>query len=725
MALAESQVRRQALLQGLGTAFCCWVGLVLLVIFHVNEVVDLKLLDARFRLRGERPTSDSIAIVGVDDATIRAYRAWPLPRNAYALLVTAIEAGGPRAIAFDLQFPEGANQDPRFDALLAYVADSHDNVVHSIGFDAEPSGPRSNNDDPSDTVRRHGVAAVGVPAPQAEEIRLPFADLRSSAHAFGHINVAVDRDGGIRRVPFFIRYGGRVYPALSLRALCVAEGASAPPEVRWRDGRAEARWGKDRSLTLPMNREGASLLDYSGDRGAFADVQSMVQVLQWFRDGDRARLANAFERRIVLVGLTATHEVTSDMSATPFSEAAPLVLVHANAIDSCLRRSFVRALDDWVLVLVLAALTLPLGSLFMIMTLPRALALAGTTIAAAAGLDQVLFAIARVDLPPLLPLAAVPVTLAAVQARRYLFLEKRSMRREEEIRQGQSVQQRFLPEALEGRTLSRYRIDSVIGRGGMGVVYGGEDLRLRRRVAVKVLHGGALATEGIRRRFRREARVLSRLTHPRIARIYDFDSQDGIDFLVIEFVDGETLANRLKRGPLVEAEIVRLGSQILDALQRAHEQGVIHRDLKPSNVMVTALEEATLLDFGIARSLQASDSTLEGLTESSMSIGTPAYMAPEVVRGGEADPRSDVYGAGLLLYEMATGRRPFPDDTPHELLFTIVHQEPLEPRVINRKISAHLEQVILKALQKSLADRYQTADEMLLALTRARGTNGS
>jgi CHASE2 domain-containing sensor protein len=720
----ESHARRQAVLQGMTVAVGCWVLLSVLALLHVTEAFDMKLLDWRFRLRGPRPPNDAIVLVGVDDATIHAYHAWPLPRDAYALLLTALEDGGAHAIGVDLQFPSDRNQDPRFDALLAYVSSSHDNIVNAVGFQSGAAAADTgvSPTDAEGVARRQGLVAFDVPAPEAGTMTLPFPELANSGGPLGHINVSIDKDGTIRRLPFFVRHTGRLYPALSLRVLCVAEGARSLPEVRRAGRGAEVRWSRSRRLRIPLDREGSTTLDFAGDRAAFPGTYSMLEVLQWYRAGDRERLRRAFDGRIVLLGLTSTREVTDDVSATPFSEATPLVYVHANAIDACLREAFIRTVPGWLAVLILGAVALPLGWLFMVLSLPQALLLAGTGVLAVAGADQALFALGRIDVPPLLLLAAPPLTYAAIQSRRYIFLERRSRQREEEIRHGRSVQQQFLPEALNGQTLSRYHIMGTLGRGGMGVVYRGEDLRLRRAVAVKVLPGGTLADDSQRRRFRREARALSRLTHPHIARLYDFDTQDGIDFLVLELVEGETLADRLDRGPLGESEIVRLGSQILGALQDAHDHGVVHRDLKPANVVVTSSGDAKLLDFGIARSLQAdSTSGAATLTGTDIQVGTPAYMAPEVILGNKADSRTDIYGVGLLLYEMATARRPFPDDSPHELFFTIVNQEPPEPRVLNRRISIDMERVILKALQKDSDRRHQTAAEMLQELTAFSG----
>lgn len=724
MPAPESRLRRIAIAQGLAIAACCGALFAVVSLLHLAEAFDLKFLDWRFRLRGERPASDSIALVGVDDATIAAYHAWPLPRDAYALLLTALEEGGARAIGLDLQFPADKNQDPRFDALLAYVTASHRDIVHAIGFHSkaqsrvEPIDP-----DLDEAVRRQGVLEPDLPVPEAGEMGLPYPDLALSAGALAHVNVSIDKDGAIRRLPFFIRHEGRAYPALSLRLIGIAHGDTALPDVRPVHGGAEVHWGGGRVLRIPVDRHGSTLLDFSGDRASFPHVQSMLSVLQWYRQGDLARLRGAFEGRTVLVGLTSAREVTDDVGTTPFSTSTPLVYIHANALDACSRGSFIRPVSAGGYAVALAAFALPLGWLFTILTLPRGLFATGVLVLGLAGVDQALFAARGIDIPPLLLVTLPPFTYAAVGIARYLLLERRSLEREEEIRQGRSVQQQFLPEALVGQVLAHYRITAPVGRGGMGVVYRGEDLRLGRPVAVKVLPGGALSDEQARRRFRREASALSRLTHPHTARVYDFDSQDGADFLVLEYVEGETLARRLCRGPMSEGEILVLGAQIVSAVQHAHEHGVVHRDLKPGNVIVTPEGEAKVLDFGLARIGHASVEvtvTQGSTSEAGVPIGTLPYMAPEVLAGNTADARTDVYGVGMILYEMATARRPFQDDAAHELLHTILHQEPPEPRVLNRRISVGLDRLILKALEKDPARRQSSAGELLAELSALR-----
>ena len=262
-----------------------------------------------------------------------------------------------------------------------------------------------------------------------------------------------------------------------------------------------------------------------------------------------------------------------------------------------------------------------------------------------------------------------------------------------------------------GRTLSHYRITAPLGEGGMGVVYRAQDLHLARDVALKVLTEGSLVDEAARLRFRREALALSRVNHPHIAAVYDFDTQDAIDFLVMELVEGEPLSARIERGPLPEAEVRELGAQIADALEAAHEQDIIHRDLKPGNVMLTARGQVKVLDFGLARLRHAGDGVdlSQSLTATDVTIGTVPYMAPEQLLGHKVDARADLYALGVVLYEMATGRSPYRETIRTALIYEIIHQPVPPPRRVAPSLTQGLESVILNCLGKDPDARYASA----------------
>lgn len=268
--------------------------------------------------------------------------------------------------------------------------------------------------------------------------------------------------------------------------------------------------------------------------------------------------------------------------------------------------------------------------------------------------------------------------------------------------------------------LSHYRIVQKIGAGGMGVVYRAHDEDLDRDVALKVLPPDALTDEKTRQRFRREALALARLNHPNIGAIYEFSNHQGIDFLVMELVSGVTLDAKLAAGSLPSREVLRLGMQLADGLDAAHSQGIVHRDLKPGNIRVTADGRVKILDFGIAQFVQLKESSEETitLTQRDAIMGTVAYMAPEQIRGQRADTRSDIYSTGVVLYEMATGKRPFADRSGPQLISAILETPPSPPSSRNHTVSPGLESIIVKALDKEPDRRYQTARELRVDLER-------
>jgi len=275
------------------------------------------------------------------------------------------------------------------------------------------------------------------------------------------------------------------------------------------------------------------------------------------------------------------------------------------------------------------------------------------------------------------------------------------------------------PSQLVGQILGHYRILEQIGVGGMGVVYRAHDERLDRDVALKVLTPGALVDEAARKRFRKEALALSRLNHPNIAMVFDFDTQDDMDFLVIEYIPGTTLDASVGPDVLPEKQVIRLGLQLAEGPTAAHEQGVVHRDLKPSNLRITPDGRLKILDFGIAKLLPTSErQATETLTEAQGVTGTLPYMAPEQLQGEQPDSRTDIYAAGTVLYEMATGRRPFEQRLSTALADDIIHKPPAPPRQVNRKLSSKLEDLILKCLEKEPDNRYQSARELAIDLRR-------
>jgi eukaryotic-like serine/threonine-protein kinase len=277
-------------------------------------------------------------------------------------------------------------------------------------------------------------------------------------------------------------------------------------------------------------------------------------------------------------------------------------------------------------------------------------------------------------------------------------------------------------DTLVGQTLGHYRIVEKIGAGGMGEVYRARDEHLDRDAAIKVLPPQTFADESARKHFRKEALALSKLNHPNIATIHDFDTQHGVDFLVMEYIPGITLSEKLSARPLPEKDVVALGTQLAEGLGAAHERGIVHRDLKPGNLRLTDDGRLKILDFGLAklRLPVTATAATESFSETHSMAGTLPYMAPEQLLGGEIDTRTDIHASGAVLYEMATGHRPFADAESAQLISAILRRSPVPPTALNARLSPELERIIGKCLEKEPENRYQSAKELTIDLRRLR-----
>jgi Serine/threonine protein kinase len=281
-----------------------------------------------------------------------------------------------------------------------------------------------------------------------------------------------------------------------------------------------------------------------------------------------------------------------------------------------------------------------------------------------------------------------------------------------------------------GSRLGPYEVLSPLGAGGMGEVWKARDTRLERTVAVKVLPAHLSSSSEVQQRFEREAKTISSLSHPHICALYDVGNQDGVEYLVMEYLEGETLADRLLKGPLPTEQTLRFGIEIADALDKAHRQGVVHRDLKPGNVMLTK-SGVKLLDFGLAKVLLPSPGGKGGaregltslptmasspLTQEGTILGTFQYMAPEQLEGKEADVRSDIFAFGAVLYEMATGRKAFSGASQASLISAIMKEEPAPIATLQPMTPPALDRVVRTCLAKDPEDRFQTAHDAKLQL---------
>jgi tRNA A-37 threonylcarbamoyl transferase component Bud32 len=268
----------------------------------------------------------------------------------------------------------------------------------------------------------------------------------------------------------------------------------------------------------------------------------------------------------------------------------------------------------------------------------------------------------------------------------------------------------------EGENIGPYRIIEQLGQGGMATVYKAYHAALDRYVALKVLHPAFNEDATFTARFQREARVVAKLEHPSIVPVYDYAEHENRPFLVMKYIEGETLKARLARGPLNAAEITRVVDAVGSALAYAHQQGILHRDIKPSNVLISNDGQMYLADFGLARIAQAGESTLS----SDSIMGTPQYISPEQARGDkDLDAGTDIYSFGVMLYEMVVGQVPFNADTPFSIIHDHIYSPLPLPRSINEKVPESVERVLLKALAKERADRYEDVPSLVQAFKAA------
>ena len=274
----------------------------------------------------------------------------------------------------------------------------------------------------------------------------------------------------------------------------------------------------------------------------------------------------------------------------------------------------------------------------------------------------------------------------------------------------------------ELKTLGRYNIERTLGKGAMGVVYEGIDPKLNRRVAIKTIlksHLDPDTAKDYSMRFSREAQAVARLNHPHIVQVYDFAEEGDIAYLVMEFIRGKELKNFFDANERFDIkEAVRIMCELLDALDFAHNAGIIHRDIKPANVMLDAQARTKLTDFGVAR-VQDTDRTQAERTQAGTMVGTPAYMSPEQITGGNIDKRTDVFSAGIILYQFLTGEKPFTGGGAWTIAKKIIQEDPPLPSSLNNAVTPFFDAVVNKALSKNAETRYQSAKDFGVALKRA------
>lgn len=434
----------------IGAAIGAACGLIigLLGFFGLLHGLDLRIHDWFYHLRGPVPASDRVAVVEIDDQTLKAKNIiWPLPREYYAMAIDALESAGAQAIGIDVLFLGDIAGDSAGDAVLATVANSHDNLVLGIGFqknDGSISAALGASADSTDLIR-HGRPVSRQRFATAQSVALPYADLLAKARDLGHLMVLIDDDGVVRRVPQFVRYGDWVYPSIVMRLVEVAARADTTlPQFELESEGVMIHW-RGRRMEVPCDDEGATSIAFAGDEGAFPHRYSMLQLLQWYRDEDTTAIARAFRGKLVLIGVTSGQQHANDIGATPYSGSAPLVYIHANAVNAALRGRFQRFVPPAWLFLSLIVLGIGLGLLYSRLSVLHAGLVALGALLAMGALNYGLFLYGDVDLPPLGALLVPPIAYIAVENAWRRSAENRARAHARELDVARSIQEHLLP----------------------------------------------------------------------------------------------------------------------------------------------------------------------------------------------------------------------------------------------------------------------------------------
>jgi len=430
--------------RALALASFCWGLLAVLTVTGTFDAADLKLLDEKFQLRGPRTISAPVAMVEIDDATVDAYGQWPLRRDAYALLIAALDEAGAGSIGIDVLFLDTKETDPTYDNILSQISGGLDRVVHSMTFPPPSGTPRGHpNAALLSRLERHGWPADDLPTAAADAADLPFEDLVCAGTTLAHVTVAVDPDGAVRRLPMLVDYRGTIYPSLSLAMVGLSRGGIQGASLGRAKGGVVVTWPDSSRTHIPIDDRGSTSIDFAGGPDSFPNRHSMLSVLQMFRDRNTDALRAWFDGKLVLVGVTAG--AAADLGTTPYEVAVPLVYVHANALESLLTERFIHRPSRATFLAALAVLTLVLGFLFVILRLPVAAGVALGSMGLVAGFEQAVFVARGLDIPATAPLLLPPLCYAAIASYRFIVLERLEQWREKELALARNIQQRLLP----------------------------------------------------------------------------------------------------------------------------------------------------------------------------------------------------------------------------------------------------------------------------------------
>lgn len=728
---------RKALI--IAAAFFLIFALVHVASFGPLENTHLRIRDLFFRVRGPVAPNPQVAIIAIDDQSIRHYGRWPWPRTRLAALVQKLREAGASTIGIDISFLPSKTQaqpialDTEFtpllhwleldpttelsysnDLLFAMAMKKAGNTV--LPFYFEFKGETSGEPAEELAILAHSAYLLfddvnrlpSLPLLRGSSVFPPSKVLAEAAAALGSVNAYLDRDGVLRNDPAIVAFGKKYFPSLGIQLSRLYLGLS------W----AEIKVNSGESILIgerfvPTDDRGLVGLNYYGGRESFPSL-SYKKVME-----AKATL-NMLKDKVVLVGVTAAG--LHDLWPTPFGPGYPGVEKHATVVANILDERFIHRSQlsgaAEVLFMLLSALALGIIAgdrrsllLWISCGLLFGLAIAGSYWGFTA--HNFWF---KPLFPALLLLLLTPVLqVFGLRAAEIVAdeIEEPHLTDVETV----AAETPDLSVQEEVTTVGRYQIEGELGQGAMGVVYRAVDPTIGRPVAIKTIRlDQSLGSEqlaNLKERSLREAQVAGQLSHPNIVTIYDVVEQGGNLFIAMELIDGQELSRFCSKDTLLKPrKATAIIAYICNALDYAHKQSVVHRDIKPGNVMLLADGKPKIMDFGITKMI-SSDAT-----QTAAMMGTPSYMSPEQVDLEKVDGRSDLFSVGAMFYEMLCGQRPFTGPNITAILRKITTEDPIPVEQINSGIHPKLAAVVMRLLTKAPDDRYQNGGEVVAELKR-------
>ncbi|MDZ7360502.1 MAG: serine/threonine-protein kinase [candidate division KSB1 bacterium] len=669
----------------------------------IFERLERANLDLFFRLRGELKPDSRIHLVVIDDASLQQVGGWPWPRLKLAELLTRVLARNPKLVVCDFMLPDKPEEASGTKTLADVVASSQkiifpyyfSDLGNSAGNPIVPEAIAASAYllfDFREKLLRHPPVAAGAVNHASQE-------LLAASLPGGHINLFPEEDVGDAKVRWeaqILRYGDSYFPSLPVQA--------AAQFLQLTRGQVQVKVGSGiqiGDIFVPTDERGWTLINYYGGAGAFPQTSAAV-ILQ---KGALSALAG----KIVFIGLTAAG--TQDFVPTPISSRLPGVEKLATSTSNILQGDALirnNTVENFEFV---ALIVLGLAALLAALRLPRlyiGVVLLGLVLLTWVGAFG-FFTLSRMWIQCAGIIFAI-ITTGGVTT---FLRQKLGVAPQIEHSFGDSTRIVVTDANGELIRLGRFEIIGEIGAGAMGKIYEGYDPTINRRVAIKTIRADLMlsGSERVRQRFLREAQAAGALNHPNIVTIYQADEAGPFSFIAMEFLEGETFEKIIeKRAPLTLEEICRLVAPVCDALDYAHRNGVVHRDIKPANIMLTHDGIVKVMDFGIAH---VDYSTL---TQDGAVLGTPSYMSPEQIRGEKVDGQSDMFSLGVIVYEMATGQRPFVGESLATISNRILAQMPILASDLNPKLSPAFDAALVQAMAKDKTQRFAMAKEFAEAL---------